>query len=103
MSSIVTVSPDGTVEAVYDDELADVLKDLGSFDVRRASHVEYDSFSEGWLVEMLEPERFCVGPFGLRREALAWEVEYLEQRLAGASDSEAALAAVKVSEKQKTI
>ena len=98
MSSIVTVGPDGAVAAVYDDELAEVLRDLGSFEVRRASHVEFDGVLQGWMIEMTEYGGFVAGPFRTRQAAVLWEVAYLETRLAGGGDAEAGVAAARAAQ-----
>ena len=91
--AIVVIAADGTLRAMYDDELTESLS-MGTLRIRRASHVEFDNAVQAWFVDMradaLEGiEAFRVGPFPKRCEALAWEVAYLEARLAGKPDSDA--------------
>ncbi len=92
MCGVVRIAEDGTMAAVYDDGLADVLRGLGRLDVKRASHVEYDNAAAGWLVELVEPSDVrgvLVGPFGMRAAALEWERVYLTARLDGLDDAAA--------------
>jgi ATP phosphoribosyltransferase regulatory subunit HisZ len=62
-------------EAVYDDEIADVLPRLGSYAVRRASYVE--PCGEGWTANMAPMGGGVLGPFKLRADALKAEREWL--------------------------
>ena len=62
-------------EAVYDDEIADVLPRLGDYAVRRASHVE--PCGNGWTADMKPMGGEVLGPFRLRSQALAAEREWL--------------------------
>jgi len=97
---IVVIGQDGTIRSVHDDALVGALLSFGRLDIRRASNVEFCNESQAWFADMradesLGIEAFRVGPFAKRAEALAWEVTYLEARLAGKSDADASLAAVK--------
>ena len=62
-------------EAVYDDDIADVLPKLGAYTVRRASHVE--PCGEGWTANMQPMGGPTLGPFRLRAQALAAERAWL--------------------------
>ena len=62
-------------EAVYDDEIADVLPRLGTYAVRRASHVE--PCGNGWTADMKPMGGPVLGPYHLRSQALAAEREWL--------------------------
>jgi hypothetical protein len=46
------VDPDGTIEHVYSDDLADLLTGEGEVEVTRASHVEPSPRGHGWLADM---------------------------------------------------
>lgn len=103
---IVVIEPNGTIRAMYDDALVDVLS-FGSLSIQRASHVEFCNESQAWFVDMqaddsLRIETFRVGPFAKHAEALAWEVVYLEYRLAGQSDVEACQLAGKEKRSENT-
>lgn len=62
-------------EAVYDDEIADVLPRLGAYTVQRASHVE--PCGDGWCADLKPRGGPVLGPFRLRSQALAAEREWL--------------------------
>ncbi len=67
-------------QAVYSDQIADVLPKLGGYTVTRASHVEPDG--NGWIADM-RPSGGPVllasdgHPFTLRQEALDAERQWL--------------------------
>jgi hypothetical protein len=79
----VTVKPDGTIAAIHNDALA-ALYEEGKAEVKRASHVEPVNGGEqvNWVADMspIAPG-VVLGPFRLRSEALAAEVEWLKQNL----------------------
>ncbi|MCK6473798.1 MAG: hypothetical protein L6R28_18910 [Planctomycetes bacterium] len=75
MEHLLVVRPDGTVEFIYDDELQPLLE-AGDGRVRRASHVEPTDQGH-WLADLSQVGGPCLGPFQLRADALAAEVEYL--------------------------
>jgi hypothetical protein len=88
---VVTFGDDGGFEAIYDDDLLEALRDLGSFDVTRASHVE--PHDGGWIADMAPvqgPVLYSNGeswdmndstlvPFETRAAALAAEVKWLRE------------------------
>ncbi len=78
-----TVGTDGTLTFIYADPLAPLL-DLGEAQVRRVSNVE-PAPGGGWAADMApwgpDGAGVVLGPFALRGDALAAEVEWLEERL----------------------
>ena len=73
-------SIDGTVTAIYDDALADLLSDAKRVSITRASHVE--PTPEGkWTADMSPSGGPVLGPFNLRQEALDAEVQWLKAKL----------------------
>lgn len=76
MSAEVLIAPDGTVRFIYSDALAPLANGLGRVEIARASHVE--PTREGlWTADMSPVHGPILGPFALRAEALAAEVQYL--------------------------
>jgi hypothetical protein len=75
----IVVRPGGVVCAVYSDALR--LAFLGPLSIKRASHVEPDA--EGlWWADLSPVQGPTLGPFTLRSEALAAELQWLSDRLA---------------------
>ena len=75
--SQITITPDGSLRFIYADELAGLLE-LGTSNVRRASHVE-PAEGGGWSADMGPMNGPVLGPFKLRGEALAAETEWLRE------------------------
>jgi hypothetical protein len=76
---VIVVVAGGGVRAVYSDALR--LAFLGRFSITRASHVEPDV--EGlWWADLSPVQGPTLGPFALRSEALAAELQWLSDRLA---------------------
>lgn len=74
------VQPDGRVTCVHDDALDGVLAELGATTLRRASHVEPVFGIPGeWAADLSPVGGPTLGMFPTRREALAAEVEWLDQ------------------------
>jgi hypothetical protein len=69
------VARDGTVRALYTNDID--LRTLGRLHITRASHVEPDHCGR-WTVDLSPVGGPVLGPFALRREALAAEVAWLE-------------------------
>ncbi len=65
--------------AIYSDALEPLL-DEGRATIRRASHVE-PADGGGWTADMSPVGGPILGPFRLRADALAKEVEWLKARL----------------------
>lgn len=64
------------VEAIYSDELIDVLSELGSVYVRRASHVE--PCDGGWSADMSPVGGPVLGAFPKRQDAIDAEIDWLK-------------------------
>jgi hypothetical protein len=101
---VISVAPDGTISAIYDDALAELF-DQGQVSITRASHVEPVTVGElpwsvrvnlpsgidlnnlsasaGWCADMRPSGGPILGPFALRDQALAAEREWLEAKLFG--------------------
>lgn len=80
----VTVKPDGTIAAIHNDALADLYEE-GKAEVKRASHVEPVDGGEqvNWVADLSPLNGPKLGPFRLRSDALAAEIEWLEQNYLG--------------------
>lgn len=75
------IRPDGEVATLYQEVLD--LAALGARKIERASHVEPDDQGRWWAQIIEGPQ---LGPFELRSEALAAEVEWLLKHRLGTSD-----------------
>lgn len=74
----IIIDPNGTLRAIYKDELAPLLEE-GEARVARASRVE-PAPGGGWNVDLSPVGGPSVmGPYPLRAEALAAEVKWLEE------------------------
>lgn len=72
------VAPDGTVRCIYSEEID--LSQLGRVTITRGSHVEPTDAGE-WIADLSPVSGPVLGPFHNRSEALAAEVEWLEQHV----------------------
>ena len=70
----------GVLETIHDDDFD--LRLLGPLSIRRASHVEPDDTGQ-WHADLSPVKGPKLGPFLLRREALAAEREWLERHHLG--------------------
>jgi hypothetical protein len=78
---VIAVLPNGTLEFVYHDEFVDLLRE-GDADVDRASRIEPWGKNGGkWYAEIFGGP--TLGPFDLRGEALAAEVDWIERNRLG--------------------
>lgn len=75
---LIDVHPDGMVEFIYSDDLAPLAQE-GRPTIRRVSDVEPDE-SGRWWADMARVGGPRLGPFALRSEALAAEMEWLRRR-----------------------
>jgi len=75
-----TVSPSGLITYVHTDALAPLVADAATVQITRASNVEPDPGGQWWanLAPVGGPS---LGPFDLRRDALAAEVAWLDRRI----------------------
>jgi hypothetical protein len=74
------IHPDGTVTAIYSEELD--LSALGLSSISRASHVEPDDSGQ-WWADLAPSHGPRLGPFTLRSLAITAEIHWLtEHRLA---------------------
>jgi hypothetical protein len=72
------VSPHGNVHCLYDECLN--LSALGRLATRRVSHVEPTTEGQ-WTADLSAVSGPVLGPFGLRSDALAAEVGWIESHL----------------------
>jgi len=72
------IRPDGTVRAIYQEEID--LAALGCPTISRASHVEPDQDGR-WLADLAPVGGPVLGPFDRRSEALQAEHDWLERWL----------------------
>ena len=75
----ITIRPDGSLQFIWDDELADLL-DQGQGRVSRASHVEPNVHGQ-WEADLAPVGGPVLGPFRLRQQALDEEVAWLRTHL----------------------
>ena len=87
---LIVIAPDGTLQMIYEDDLAELLS-AGPFETERASHVE-PAEGGGWSATMVTSGK-VLGPFSLRREALAAEAQDLEAVLTSGKPQPTVLAA----------
>ena len=73
----ITLLVGASVEAIYDDESVELLKDLGNVSIRRASHVEPEE--DGWFADMSPVGGPKLGPFPTRARAIQCEVGWLQR------------------------
>ena len=78
----IEISPEGEAMAVYADDLAPILAELGPLHVERASHVEFDNARAQWGV-WTQAGCDTGQRFATRALALAWEVVHISTLLDG--------------------
>jgi len=76
----IAVNPDGIVRCIYDDALLPVFEALGTPHITRASCVE-PYYGGGWFADMSTIGGSLLGPYRLRSDALAVEVQWLRDNL----------------------
>ena len=74
-----SIAGDGSVRAIYDDELAELCGE-GDTHIMRVSHVEPTRDAQ-WNADLSPVGGPLLGPFPLRAEALKAEVDWLNERL----------------------
>lgn len=77
---LIAIQSDGSIQMIYSDSMREIL-DEGQGSIRRASHVE-PTIDNTWEAD-LNPigHDVILGPFNNRQEALAAEVEYLNENI----------------------
>lgn len=68
---------DGTAEFLYDDNVAEVAREVGELTISRASHVE--PLGDGWVTDLSPVGGATFGPFRKRQDALDFEVGWLKR------------------------
>lgn len=71
------IHADGTLRCLYDETLD--LSQFGQASIQRASHVEPTDQGQ-WQADLSPVNGPLLGPFALRSEALAAEVQWLRER-----------------------
>ncbi|MCE9555415.1 MAG: hypothetical protein K8T91_18855 [Planctomycetes bacterium] len=71
----IVVTPTGTIRCLYDETLD--LHAFGPLEIQRGSHVEPTADSQ-WLADLSPVHGPVLGPYPLRRQALAAEAAWLE-------------------------
>lgn len=82
-TKIINIKPNGTVEFIYDDHLAGLLRQ-GKATIERASHVEVGDPVQGqdplaWYASMVNGP--VLGPYSTRQAALDAEVEWINRNV----------------------
>jgi len=76
------IQPDGRLQFVYDDELAELLA-IGAAEIERGGFVEPYNDGSWMVVSAFDPQGPVIdGPFPTRQEALRYEREHVEGALA---------------------
>ncbi len=78
------IDPAGLVRCLYAEAID--LHTLGELRIARASHIEPDD-QGNWLADLSPAAGPILGPFGLRSEALAAELDWLTDHLASLAAS----------------
>ena len=71
------ILPNGTITGLYHDIIQEA--NLGVLKVWRASNIEFNILSQQWEVEIIGEGK--IASFWTRKEALEWEVKYLENKI----------------------
>lgn len=75
------ITPQGGVQMLHDDALD--LTELGSIEMIRASHVEFNNENQYWFVQSARSLKILATGFKTRAEALAWEKSFYSPDGAG--------------------
>ncbi len=76
------IREDGIIQFIHSDELAPLFQE-GKASIRRASSVEPTEDGQ-WMADLKPVGGPVLGPFTLRRDALAAEVDWIERNVLGA-------------------
>ena len=74
-AATINITPEGEIRFIWDDKLAGLLE-LGKSHIIRASHVEPNDDRQ-WEADMSPSGGPTLGPFKLRSDALAAELNWL--------------------------
>jgi len=78
----VRISPDGkNVKHIYNDALRSMDKALGDFTINRATDIFFDNVENAWKIKILEDGKILPNVFEHRSDALAFEHEYLQNKM----------------------
>ena len=73
----ILISPDGKSRFIYSDEVASVMREVGTLNTKRASHVEPNEDGE-WMADLSPVGGPLLGPFETRAGALAAESVWID-------------------------
>lgn len=77
---VIRIDPDGTVVFIQSDEIN--MRIFGKPKMKRASHVEWDEETDGWMVDLGPVGGPVVKGFGDRRaDALWYERKWIEENV----------------------
>ena len=74
LTRLIRVAVGGELRAVYHDELAALLRQLGGLRVFRASHVEPSDVADAWQADLSPVGGPLLGPYSTQEEAKCCEV-----------------------------
>lgn len=74
------INIDGSVVAVYSDDLLPILRKVGRVEIRRASHVEPTPDGQ-WEADLSPMNGPRLGPFSMRGQALDAEAKWLDENI----------------------
>ena len=76
MNITLTFTPDGTGHGIYTEALD--LGTIGSLQIKRATHIEFDNRAQYWRVR--DPDGFALYNSPSRQQCLDWERQYLNSQ-----------------------
>lgn len=82
MNACIHISEDGTARCLWTEEMP--LHEIGRLEIKRASTVEFNPDSQQWEVRLMGSKGIDFS-HPSRAVCIAWEVETLNKRLAGAA------------------
>lgn len=78
----IAIDENGNIKTIYNDNIAKVIENLGNSSVKRASHVEPSTKTPNtWEVDLSPVGGPTVDGFKTRKEALDYEVDYLNKNV----------------------
>jgi hypothetical protein len=77
--TLVRISPDGSeVKHLYNDDIIRITAETSDITVKRASDVFFDNDIKKWRIRLVDTEEVIGVEFDKRAEAIAYEIEMLE-------------------------